>query len=94
MISNFKEFIEYVLSFYGEGGLYPENNRTREQVSYATLRYLDLCASDDNIMTWGDGDSIDRERVRDIMTAIYGTHEIMQPISEEVYSYVRELAHV
>ena len=59
--------------------------------SYATLRYLDLCASDDNIMTWGDGDSIDRERVRDIMTAIYGTHEIMQPISDEVY---RELAHV
>ena len=38
---NFKEFIDYVFSFYGEGGIYPENHRTREQIALATLHYLD-----------------------------------------------------
>ena len=69
MITNFNEFISYVLSFYGETGIYPENKRTKEQVSYATLMYLDSLTE---TRTWGDGDSLDRERVRDIMNNFYG----------------------
>ena len=82
MITNFNEFISYVLSFYGETGIYPENKRTKEQVSYATCMYLDACSyyaeqdkkygSDFKVMVWGGGDSLDRERVRDIMNDYYG----------------------
>ena len=66
---NFKEFIDYVFSFYGEGGIYPENHRTREQIALATLHYLDDCNED---ITWGYGDSLDRERVRDYMNTLFG----------------------
>ena len=69
MNTSFNEFISYVLSFYGETGIYPENKRTKEQVSYATLMYLDSLTE---TRTWGDGDSLDRERVRDIMNDYYG----------------------
>ena len=69
MNTSFNEFISYVLSFYGETGIYPENKRTKEQVSYATLMYLDSLTE---TRTWGDGDSLDRERVRDIMNNFYG----------------------
>ena len=68
-MTNFNEFISYVLSFYGETGIYPENKRTKEQVAYATLMYLDSLTE---TRTWGDGDSLDRERVRDIMNNFYG----------------------
>ena len=67
-MNNFNEFISYVLSFYGETGIYPENKRTKEQVAYATLYYLDSC---NEMVTWGYGDSLDRERVRDIMNELY-----------------------
>ena len=66
-MSNFNEFIEYCLSFYGPNGLY-DQGRTREQVAYATLMYLDAC---NDQITWGDGDSLDRERVRDTMNELY-----------------------
>jgi hypothetical protein len=66
-MKNFQEFIDYVLSFYGDGGLYPQG-RTREQVAYATLYYLDSC---NDMVEWGDGDSLDRERVRDVMNHFY-----------------------
>jgi len=66
-MSNFNEFIEYCLSFYGPNGLY-DQGRTREQVAYATLMYLDAC---NDMITWGDGDSLDRERVRDILLEEY-----------------------
>ena len=76
-MNNFNEFIDYCLSFYGVGGIYPENKRTKEQIAYATTMYLDACAyyeanPDLNGMTWGNGDSLDRERVRDIMNDYYG----------------------
>ena len=38
----------------------------RGEIAIATLNYLDLCASDENV-NWGDGDSLDRERVRDFI---------------------------
>ena len=79
-MTNFQEFIDYVFSFYGEGGLYPLNV-TKEQIALATLKYLDNCAfydqqdkpwtSDHKVMKWGDGDSLDRERVRDELIDMY-----------------------
>ena len=67
MISNFKEFLDYVMSFYGDAdALYPIDGLTREEVALATLNYLDLCAVSD-IVNWGDGDSLDRERVREFI---------------------------
>ena len=74
-MTNFSEFIDYVLSFYGKGGLYPQN-RTKEQIAYATTVYLDACAyyEENNVpnFSWGGGDSLDRERVRDLMNNFYG----------------------
>ena len=74
-MANFNEFIDYVLSFYGKDGLY-DQNRTKEQVAYATTVYLDACSyyESNNIpnYTWGGGDSLDRERVRDLMNNFYG----------------------
>ena len=69
MISNFKEFLDYVESFYLPSHpdvLYPIDNLTREEIALATLNYLDLCAVSD-VVNWGDGDSLDRERVREFI---------------------------
>jgi len=66
-MNNFKEFLDYVMSFYGDAdALYPIDNLTREEVALAVLNYLDLCAVSD-VVNWGDGDSLDRERVRDFI---------------------------
>ena len=65
---NFQQFIDYVYSFYGKDGLY-DQKRTKEQIAFALLMYLDDCKDE---MSWGDGDSLDRERVRDYMNDIYG----------------------
>ena len=70
MNSSFNDFIEYCKSFYGYGGLY-DQGRSREQIAYATCLYLDAIAHYDwDTYTWGDGDSLDRERVRNIMNNI------------------------
>ena len=72
-------FVEYVDSFYGVNDpLYPMiNNETKKSLSKldiygATERYLSLCADPKaELCTWGDGDSLDRERVRDILLDEY-----------------------
>ena len=69
-----KQFIKYVDSFYNnETGLQPKiiPNLTIKKIAIVLNGYLNLCASKKNNMTWGHGDSIDRERVRDIL--IYKT---------------------
>ena len=79
-MNSFNDFINYCLDFYGPSGIYPENKRTKEQIAYATTLYLDACAYYEGledkdqypVMTWGNGDSLDRERVRDIMNDYYG----------------------
>ena len=81
MNTSFNDFINYCLSFYGVGGLY-DQGRTKEQIAYATTLYLDACAYYEgledkdqyHVMTWGNGDSLDRERVRDIMNDCYGVN--------------------
>tara|TARA_A100000164_G_scaffold365045_1_gene384112 strand:- start:50 stop:262 length:213 start_codon:yes stop_codon:yes gene_type:complete len=56
------------MSFYGDDdALYPIDNLTREEVALATLNYLDLVAASNGTINWGDGDSLDRERVRDFI---------------------------
>ena len=69
------DFVEYVDSFYGVNDpLYPMiNNETKKPLSKldiygASEKYLSLCADPKaELCTWGDGDSLDRERVRDIL---------------------------
>ena len=67
---NFKEFLDYCESFYSPSHpdvLYPIDGLTRGELALATLNYLDLCAASDGTVSWGDGDSLDRERVRDFV---------------------------
>tara|TARA_B100000927_G_scaffold9842_1_gene7897 strand:+ start:1226 stop:1513 length:288 start_codon:yes stop_codon:yes gene_type:complete len=72
-------FVEYVDSFYGQNDpLYPMMSQETKQpltkfdIYRATENYLSMC-SDENekLCTWGDGDSLDRERVRDILLYDY-----------------------
>jgi len=73
------EFVDYVDSFYGVNDpLYPMMSRETKQplnktdIYGATQNHLSMC-SDDKVKnyTWGDGDSLDRERVRDILLEDY-----------------------
>ena len=80
-------FVEYVDSFYGVNDpLYPlvkdGKPLSKVEILGATEKYLSLCAyyekqdknwtSDYKVMVWGDGDSLDRERVRDILLDEFG----------------------
>ena len=81
------QFINYVLDFYGKGGIYPLanpiiNNKfvERDDVLRAFEKYKTLLNASSllekelkikNRYTWGDGDSLDRERVRDILLQNY-----------------------
>jgi len=75
------DFVDYVDSFYGTNDpLYPLYlngvELTKEDIRHATIVYLDRCNNDDfQNCTWGDGDSLDRERVRDILTDKFGYGE-------------------
>ena len=67
---NFKEFLDYCESFYLPSHpdvLYPIKGLTRGELALATLSYLDFCASSDCQVNWGEGDSLDRVRVRDFV---------------------------
>ena len=78
-----KNFIDYVFSFYGcpDEVLYPlvKDNRmvTKGEIYQACKVYNDrlMKASAGSFYTWGDGDSLDRERVRDILTDRFGYGE-------------------
>ncbi len=81
------QFINYVLDFYGKGGIYPLadpiiNNKfvERDDVLKAFEKYKSLLDASiqlekdlkiKNSYTWGHGDSLDRERVRDILLQNY-----------------------
>jgi len=60
------QFINYVRSFYGPGGIY-DMNVTDEMIIEATIQYLTSPG-----IRWCDGDSYDREMVRDIMIERFG----------------------
>ena len=73
------DFVNYVDSFYGlNDPLYPMTYKdtglplTKYDILDATEKYLSMCSKTDaEFCSWGDGDSIDRERVRDILLADY-----------------------
>ena len=75
------DFVDYVYSFYGDKkeALYPLFNvDTDKQVDKvdilgAVYDYLhEITRRNDEYFTWGDGDSLDRERVRDFLVRNYG----------------------
>ncbi len=70
-----QEFIDYVCSFYlptDPEVLYPIQGLKRSHVQRATEDYLTLCLDESlTNITWGNGDSLDRERVRDILLNQY-----------------------
>jgi hypothetical protein len=60
-------FRNYVLSFYAYDGLYPIEGLSVDVVERAIMKYLEICSSTTHHETWGQGDSLDRERVRDLI---------------------------
>lgn len=60
-------FRNYVLSFYAYDGLYPIEGLSVDVVERAIMKYLEICSSTTRHETWGQGDSLDRERVRDLI---------------------------
>ena len=69
IVNQLCEFIAYVDSFYNEkNGIYPIKGLTNSMIIKATQKYI---SSQTENYTWGDGDSLDRERVRDILTQNY-----------------------
>lgn len=59
------DFVEYVFSFYNPvSGLYSIKSATVEEITKAIKIYVDSLNDE---ITWGGGDSVDRERVRDII---------------------------
>ena len=61
------EFIVYVNKFYNaKTGVYPIKGMTNTMVLDAVQKYINSLNDD---ITWGGGDSLDRERVRDIILA-------------------------
>lgn len=80
-IKQVTEFVNYVDMFYGTNDpVYPMTSQITKQplnkhdILRATLNYIDKIQKGDLEYvhwTWGDGDSIDRERVRDILLDEY-----------------------
>lgn len=66
-----KEFVSYVYDFYGKGGIY-DMGATVSQIQTATIHYI---GSDDSLPFYGD--SLDRERVRDILTSKFNLKEVI-----------------
>ena len=65
IVNQLCDFIAYVDSFYNEkNGVYPIKGITNSMIIKATQKYIN---SQSENYTWGDGDSLDRERVRDII---------------------------
>ena len=74
------EFTDYVYSFYGDKkeALYPlfnvetDKQVDKQDILSAIYDYLHMISErNDEHFTWGDGDSLDRERVRDILVLKY-----------------------
>ena len=70
-MSNLQEFIDYVLSFYNpQSDLYPIKGLTKLDIFHAFETYVERFEKGDLEYvhySWGGGDTLDRERVRDII---------------------------
>ena len=70
-MNSLTEFVDYVWAFYNPtNGLYRIQNLEKEHILDAFYIYEDRILKGDLEYVhyeWGDGDSLDRERVRDII---------------------------
>ena len=70
-MNSLQEFVDYVWSFYNpQSDLYPIKGLTKQDIFDAFFIYKDRILKGDLEYihySWGDGDSLDRERVRDII---------------------------
>ena len=68
-MNSLQEFVDYVWSFYSpQSELYPIKGLTKKDIFDAFNVYVNRIESNNNeYYTWGYGDSLDRERVRDII---------------------------
>ena len=67
-VKELNDFVDYVWSFYGnEDPLYPIEGLQKRDIYNAFFIYKERIEKGDTRMTWGYGDSLDRERVRDII---------------------------
>ena len=63
------DFIAYVDSFYNaKTGIYPIKGMTNSMVIKGVQTYITQIGQAESL-EWGGGDSVDRERVRDIILA-------------------------
>ena len=71
MFNSLEEFADYVWSFYSPNStLYPIKGLTIEDIFHAIEIYFERIEKGDLEYvhySWGEGDSLDRERVRDII---------------------------
>ena len=68
-MNSLQEFVDYVWSFYNpQSDLYPIQGLTKKDIfdAFYVYKHRLLHTQNDNF-TWGYGDSLDRERVRDII---------------------------
>tara|TARA_Y100000004_G_C8912018_1_gene411367 strand:+ start:73 stop:315 length:243 start_codon:yes stop_codon:yes gene_type:complete len=71
-MNSLKDFTDYIWSFYGEHDdtLYPIKGLTLDHILQAWEIYKERLEKGDleyAHYTWGGGDSLDRERMRDIL---------------------------
>ena len=63
------DFVAYVDDFYNEkSGIYPIKGMTNQMVINGVQSYITQIGESESL-EWGGGDSLDRERVRDIILA-------------------------
>ena len=72
MFNSLEEFVDYVWSFYNPNSdLYPIKGLSKEDIFEAfkvyQSRLFNAYFSNNLRYSWGGGDSLDRERVRDIL---------------------------
>ena len=77
------EFVDYVFSFNGSyDAIYPLHQMvtgqrlTKTDIKKAVRDYELFLDNPESTWTWGDGDSIDRERVRNILETTYNLKEV------------------
>ena len=75
--SEVADFKKYVKEFYGKDEMYseffPPLGASNDEINLAVSQYIEYCKTKDD--QWGDGDSFDREIVRDIMFYNRGTRK-------------------
>jgi len=68
-------FVDYIEDFYGKDGL-NDLGANRDDCKEACLIYLvALATNGETLGTWGDGDSVDRERVRLVLEKVLNCTE-------------------